>query len=164
MFLFLHFLGLACFAIIVTRRLAPLVRAQRDFRLDRPLARLGRVLQFWLAQWRHPRYRFSGALHILIFAGFLLLASRVFSLLAMGVSDRFAPTGAGALLGDIRSYAGTLVLLCMGIAIVRRLVFRPARYGRPTADPIFLLALIGLLMAADGVFEGSKAAAEAAFH
>ena len=158
LFLFLHLFGLACFAWIVARRLAPLVHARHDVRFDRPPARLARVLQYWLAQWRHPRYRFAGALHILIFAGFLLLASRVFSLLAMGVSDRFATAGSGGLLSVIRSYACTVVLLCMGVAIIRRLVFRPARYGRPTADPIFLLALIGILMAADGVFEGSQVA------
>ena len=150
--------------MIVARRLTPLLRAQRDFRFDRPLIRLGRVLQFWLAQWRHPRYRFAGALHIMIFAGFLLLAGRVFTLLAMGVSDRFIPVDSGGFLSSIRSYAATVVLLCVAVAIVRRLVFQPPRYGRPTADPIFLLALIGLLMAADGVFEGSKAAAEAALH
>ena len=62
LFLFLHLLGLACFAYIAARRLMPLLRAQRDERFDRPLERLGRVLQFWLAQWRHPRYRFAGIL------------------------------------------------------------------------------------------------------
>ncbi|HTX35768.1 MAG TPA: (Fe-S)-binding protein [Bryobacteraceae bacterium] len=158
LFLFLHLLGLACFAWIVARRLAPLLGAQRDFRLDRPLQRLGKVLQFWLLQWRHPRYRLAGVLHILVFGGFLLLASRAFAVLAMGVSDRFAAAGPAGLCGTVRDYASTLVLLCMGVMIVRRLVFRPARYGRPSADPIFLLALIGLLMAADGVFEGSQAA------
>jgi Fe-S oxidoreductase len=155
--LFLHILGLACFAWIASRRLVPLVRAQRDFRFDRPLARLGRVLQFWLAQWRHPRYRFAGILHILIFASFLMLASRAFALLAMGVSDRFA-VQSGGWYDAVRAYASTVVFLCMGVAIVRRLVFRPARYGRRSADAIFLLALIATLMAADGVFEGSKAA------
>ena len=158
LFLFLHLLGLACFAYIVARRLAPLLRAQRDFRFDRPLARLGRVLQFWLAQWRHPRYRFAGVIHILIFAGFLMLASRAFALLALGISDRFAAAESGGLYDTVRDYASTVVFLCMGIAIVRRLVFPPARYGHRSADAIFLLALIGILMAADGVFEGSQAA------
>jgi Fe-S oxidoreductase len=135
----------------------PLLRAQRDFRLDRPLARLGKVLRFWLGQWRHPRYRFAGTIHILIFAGFLILASRAFAVLAMGVSDRFAGES-GGLYAPIRDYASTMVFLCMGIAIVRRLAFAPARYGRRSADAIFLLASIAILMAADGVFEGSQAA------
>ena len=157
LFLFLHLLGLACFAYIAARRLAPLLRAQRDFRFNRPLARLGRVLQFWLAQWRHPRYRFAGILHILIFAGFLMLASHAFALLALGISDRFA-TESGGLYDTVRDYASTIVFLCMGIAIARRLIFPPARYGRRSADAVFLLALIGILMAADAVFQGSQAA------
>jgi len=161
LFLFLHLLGLACFAAIARRRLEPLLRAERDFRFDRPLARLGKLGQFWLAQWRHPRYRLAGVLHMLIFAGFLLLASRAFTVLAMGVSDRFIDTGSGGFYGIVRHYATTVVFLCMGTAIVRRLVFRPTRYGRPSADPIFLLSLIAILMAADGVFEGSQAAMHA---
>jgi Fe-S oxidoreductase len=135
----------------------PLLRAQRDVRFDRPLERLGRVLQFWLAQWRHPRYRFAGILHVLIFASFLILASRAFSLLAFGISDRFGGEP-GGIYNTVRDYASTVVFFCMGIAIARRLFFPPARYGRRSADAIFLLALIGILMAADAVFEGSKVA------
>jgi Fe-S oxidoreductase len=156
LFLFLHLLGLACFAYIGARRLTPLLRAQRDFRFNRPLERLAKVLQFWLAQWRHPRYRFAGIIHILIFAGFLILASRAFSLLALGISDRFV-VEPGGLYNTVRDYASTVVLLCMGIAIIRRLFFPPARFAHRSADAIFLLALIGLLMAADGVFAGSAA-------
>ncbi len=156
LFLFLHLLGLLCFAYIAFRRLKPLLCAQRDFRFDRPLARLGKVLQFWLAQWRHPRYRFAGTVHILIFAGFLMLASHAFALLALGVSDRFAPES-GGWYDAVRSYAATVVFLCMVVAIVRRLFFPPARYGPRSADAIFLLALIAILMAADGAFEGSSA-------
>jgi Fe-S oxidoreductase len=157
LFLLLHLLGLACFAYIAARRLMPLQRAQRDFRFDRPLERLGRVLQFWLGQWRHPRYRFAGILHILVFAGFLILASRAFALLAFGISDRFSGES-GGIYNVVRDYASTVVFFCMGIAIVRRLFFAPARYAHRSADAIFLLALIGILMAADAVFEGSKVA------
>jgi Fe-S oxidoreductase len=155
LFLFLHLLGFTCFAYIVARRLLPLQRAQCDFRFDRPLIRLGRVLQFWLAQWRHPRYRFAGILHVLVFAGFLILASRAFSLLAFGISDRFA-TEPGGIYDTVRDYASTVVFLCMGIAIIRRLFFPPPRYGHRSADAIFLLALIAMLMAADAVFESSR--------
>ncbi len=157
LFLFLHLFGFTCFAYIVARRLLPLRRAQRDFRFDRPLVRLGRVLQFWLAQWRHPRYRFAGILHVLVFAGFLILASRAFALLAFGLSDRFA-TEPGGIYDTVRDYASTVVFLCMVIAIIRRLFFPPARYGHRSIDAIFLLALIAILMAADAVFESSRIA------
>jgi len=56
----------------------------------------------------------------------------------------------------------------MLVAILRRLVFRPARYEVPEkfgrahkADAIFLLALIALLMSADSLFSAAKVAAEA---
>jgi len=155
LFLFLHFLGVACFAYIAARRLAPLVRAQRDFRFNRPLLRLGRVLQFWLGQWRHARFPFAGIIHILVFAGFLILAGHAFALLAQGISDRFAAES-NTLYDSVRDYAATVVFLCMGILIARRIFFAPARYGRRSPDAIFLLALIGVLMAVDGAFEGSR--------
>lgn len=170
LFLTIYVLGSACFFFIVARRLAPLLRAERDFRFDRPFTRSARVLQFWLGQWRHPRYRFAGTIHLLIFAGFIILATRAFSVLALGVSASFELPGlsgkAGHIYGIVADYASTVVFLCMILAAIRRLVFKPARYAVPArygkghpADAIFLLALIAILMAADGLFEGSKAAA-----
>jgi hypothetical protein len=79
LFLALHVLGVACFIYIVSKRLVPLLRAQSDPRFDQTLVRLGRVLKFWMGQWKHPRYKFAGTLHILIFAGFILLALRAFT-------------------------------------------------------------------------------------
>jgi Fe-S oxidoreductase len=170
LFLTIYALGTACFFYIVARRLAPLLRAERDFRFDRPLERLGRVLQFWLGQWRHPRYRVAGAIHLLIFAGFIILATRAFTVLALGVSDNFVMPGlsgeVGHLYATVAEYASTVVFLCMVVAAIRRLVFKPARYAVPVkygkghlADAIFLLVLIAILMAADSLFEASRAAA-----
>jgi hypothetical protein len=76
LFLLVNLLGLACFFYIAARRILPLMRSQRDSRFDRPLVRLERLLQFWLGQWKHPRYRTAGSIHILIFAGFLTLATQ----------------------------------------------------------------------------------------
>ena len=135
LFITLNLLGLACFAYIVTRRLMPLLRSQRDFRFDRPFLRLEKVLQFWLGQWKHPRYRIAGTIHILIFAGFILLATRAFSLLILGMSENFAlpdsSVGIGHIYEVIADYAATIVFLCMIAAAVRRIVFRPARYEVP---------------------------------
>jgi Fe-S oxidoreductase len=171
LFLLIHLLGIGCFSYIVARRLVPLVRGQRDFRFDQPWARLGRVLKFWLGQWKQPRYRAAGTLHIFIFAGFLVLAIRAFSVLIVGVSGNFVMPGlsgtAGEFYGIITDYAATIVFLCMVIAVIRRLVFKPARYAVPakygkshTADAVFLLSLIALLMLADSLFAAVKAAAQ----
>jgi Fe-S oxidoreductase len=170
LFLIIYLLGTACFSYIVARRLQPLFRGERDFRLDQPFRRLGRVLQFWLGQWKHPRYRMAGTIHLLIFAGFLILATRAFSVLALGVSDGFVIPGlsgkAGHIYGIVADYASTVVLFCMVVAAIRRVAFKPARYAVPArygkghfADAIFLLALIAILMAADSLFEASQAAA-----
>ena len=169
LFLIINVLGLACFSYIVGKRLTPLVRGERDFRFDRPLARLERVLQFWLGQWKHPRYRFAGTVHILIFTGFIILATRAFSLLILGVSENFAMPdasgGIGHIYEGIADYAATIVFLCMVMAATRRIVFRPARYEVPAkygkghkVDAIFLLALIAVLMLSESVFEATKAA------
>lgn len=169
LFVAIHVLGVTCFAYVIARRLLPFLNGAPDFRLDRPLFRFERLLQFWLGQWKHPRYPFAGTVHILIFSGFILLAVRAFRLLLFGLSENFdsqSPEGfIGYSYSIITDYAATVVFLCMVIAAVRRLVFKPARYAVPAkygkgcqADAIFLLALIALLMVADSLFEGSHVA------
>src|ERR1039457_1542184 len=170
--LLIHLLGVGCFAYIVAKRLVPLIRGERDFRFDRPFVRLGRVLKFWLGQWKHPRYRTAGILHIFIFAGFIVLAIRAFTVLIVGVSENFVIPGlsgrAGHIYNTITDYAATVVFLSMAIAVIRRLVFKPARYAVPsrfgkahTSDAIFLLALIAILMVADSLFAAARAASQA---
>ena len=164
LFWIVNLLGSACFAYILAKRMRPLLRGQRDPRFDRPLIRLGRLLQFWFGQWRHPRYLGAGIVHILFFAGFLVLVVHTIELLALGTSGN--PVAAGGLYGAISDYAATVVFFCMIVAIVRRLLRParyavPARYGKPhTADAIFLLALIAVLMAADSLFEAGYAAGQ----
>ena len=172
LFLTIHLLGVVGFFYIVAKRLVPLFRAERDFRFDQPWLRLGRVLKYWLGQWKQPRYRVAGILHIFIFAGFIVLAIRAFSVLIVGVSENFVMPGlsgrAGEIYNTITDYAATVVFLCMAIAVIRRLVFKPARYAVParygkdhTSDAIFLLALIAILMVADSLFAAARAASQA---
>ena len=108
-------------------------------------------------------------MHILFFAGFLILATQAFSLLILGVSPNFVLPGSSGKIGHIydivKDYAATIVFLCMIVAAIRRIVFKPARYAVPArhgkghpVDAIFLLALIALLMASESLFEASKAA------
>jgi Fe-S oxidoreductase len=167
LFLVLDLVGLTCFGYIVAKRLTPLLRAQRDPRFDRLFSRLQLVLTFWLAQWRHPRYPVSALIHIPVFAGFLLLFLRAISLLILGVSDTFVMPGfsgsAGRIYNLITDYAATIVFVAVIVAAVRRGVFKPARYAVParfgkdrSADAIFLLLLIALLMAADSTFAAAR--------
>ena len=173
LFLLIHVIGIALFGYIVYRRVAPLLLAQPDIRFDRPLARLARVFKYWFAQWKHPRYPGVGVLHILLFAGFLILVIRAFAVLGLGFSS--APVDAelgmaGLLYGYATNYAATVVLGCVLVAIFRRLVLRPVRYEVPPqrgqshkADAVLLLALIGILMLADSFFEASQPSESLAF-
>ena len=164
--LVLQMLGLACFAYIVARRVAPLVHAERDLRLDRPWTRLQRLLKFWFGQWKHPRYRVAGTLHLCIFAGFLILATRAFYLLIFGLSDDFAAAGSIAGAYDVvADYAATIVFLAVSAAAARRIFYKPERYAQPPQygigrriDAIFLLALIAFLMFSESLFEASRVA------
>jgi Fe-S oxidoreductase len=171
LFVLVHLIGVTSFAYIAWRRVLPMVRAQADPRFDRPLARLANVAKFWFGQWKHPRYPGAGTLHILIFSGFILLVFRSFATLLVGVVPSFAePNATGKfaqLYSAVTDYAASVVFVCMLVAIVRRLVVRPARYEVParygkkhTADAIFLLALIAALMAADSVFSAAVSAGE----
>ena len=125
LFLTIHALGIACFGYIVAKRMVPLLRAERDFRFDQPLVRLGRVLQFWLGQWKHPRYRTAGVIHIVIFAGFIVLGCRAFSLLFFRISGDFLMPGfsgtAGHVYDVITDYAATIYHL-LGIDYEKALV------------------------------------------
>jgi len=171
-FLVTHVIGLACFAYIVAKRMSPLLRGQPDSRFDRPWIRVERILKYWFGQWKHPRYRTAGIIHMFIFAGFLTLAIRAFALLILGFNENLVIPGLSGTLGHLyevtTDYAATTVLVAVIVAGIRRVVFKPARYEVPakfgkshSADAIFLLALIGILMVADSVFEATKGGASA---
>jgi len=163
-------IGVAVFTYLIARRLAPLVRAAPDRRFDRIPGRLKQVLKIWLAQWRQPRYRLAGVLHIILFAGFLTLSIRSSQMVILGMVDGFVFPGFGGFVGvgyDIlRQVMATAVFMVVVIAAVRRGIFKPARYAVParygkdhTAEAIFVLGLIGILMISEALFDGSFAAA-----
>jgi len=169
LFSIIPLLGIVCFAYILAKRVAPLLKSAPDFRLDQISVRFTRGLKFWLAQWKQPRYPVAGVLHIVLFAGFLALAIRSVSLVALGVSDHFVIPGFSGGVGHyynlIKDYAATLVFLCVIIAAIRRGIVKPARYAVPakygkdhTSEAILVLGLIAILIASESVFEASKAA------
>ena len=163
--------GTAVFVLIMKRRLDPILKAAPDNRCDRIAARVIKVLKIWLAQWRQPRYMTAGVLHIIIFAGFLILSVRSTSLVFLGFWDGFVFPGFGGAAGHVYSilkdYAATAVLLACAVAAVRRGLFKPERYAVPprygkdhTAEAIFVLGLIATLMLSESLFEASLVAAQ----
>ncbi len=171
LFLVIALVAIGVFAWVMARRIAPLRQGAPDPRLDRIPERVVRVLQYWLAQWRHPRYRLAGVLHIIVFLGFLILAIRSTELVLLGIFEGFEMPGLGGPLGvayDIaKDYASTAVLVAVVILAIRRAFFRPARYAVPetigkdhTPEALLVLGLIATLMISESLFEAGRLAAE----
>jgi Fe-S oxidoreductase len=170
LFLLIALVGIGVFTWVLTRRLAPLRRGKPDPRLTRIPERVGMVLKYWLAQWRQPRYRLAGVLHIIVFLGFLVLLVRSTELVLLGIFEGFEMPGLGGALGVayhvMTDYAQTAVFLAVVILAIRRAFFRPARYAVPeemgkdhTPEALLVLGLIAILMLSEGVFEASLLAA-----
>ncbi|MGD9311216.1 MAG: (Fe-S)-binding protein [Desulfosarcina sp.] len=162
--------GVGLFAYIMAIRLAPLVKAAPDNRFDRIPQRIYQVLTIWLAQYRQPRYLLAGVVHIVIFAGFLILSIRSVSLVVIGIYPSFVMPGFDGVIGHIynflKDYAATAVLIACAVAAWRRVVVKPERYAVPakygkehTGEALFVLGLISTLMITESLFEASSAAA-----
>jgi Fe-S oxidoreductase len=163
--------GVALFAHMISRRLAPLRHAAPDNRMGQMAERVVQLVKIWLLQWRHPRYMMAGVLHILLFAGFLILGLRSTELVFVGIIPGFHLPGMDGLLGAIydvlRAYAATWVLVVALIGMVRRGIFKPERYDVParygkahTGEAVFVLAMICTLVICESLFEGTLVAAQ----
>jgi len=170
-YLLIPLLGVGTFTYIIARRSAPMVRSQTDFRWNRLFDRCVYTVKYWLMQFKQPRYRFAGVLHILLFAGFLVLGIRSISLVILGFYDGFVFPGLGGWLGHvysvIKDYMVTTVFVVVVIAAVRRLFYMPDRYRVPekygkehTGEAILVLVFIAILMVSESLFEASQAAAQ----
>lgn len=162
--------GLGLFAYLLSRRLAPLSLAQADPRSDHWGRRLAGLLKYWLAQYKQPRYLLAGLLHVLLFAGFLILSLRTVSLVFIGFWEGFTLPGldgpAGHFYALAKDYTATVVLAVVAAAAVRRGVFKPARYAVPpqygrdhTGEALLVLGFIATLMLSEALFEASLQAA-----
>lgn len=163
--------GISLFLYIIARRLIPLAKAKPDKRFDRPKERLNFLIKYWLGQYKQPRYLVAGVIHIVIFAGFLILSVRSISLVIEGFNPNFVFPGLRGFLGDIynflKDYAATFVLIACIVAGVRRGVFTPERYKVPpkygkdhTFEAIFVLGLISTLMIFESLYSASLVAAQ----
>ncbi len=172
-FTLIPLVGIGVFAWIMNRRIAPLLRAAPDHRSQRISERIQAVLKIWLGQWRHPRYRLAGVLHIVVFFGFLILGARSAQLVVLGFVEGFTLPGFGGAFGAVyhvlKDYAGTAVFASVVILAVRRAAFAPARYAVPaqhgkdhTPEALFVLGLIATLLISEALFDASLMAAQLA--
>lgn len=164
--------AVSLFIYIMARRVEVLVRAQPDPRFTNIAQRIKMMLFYGFGQARQPRYLVAGILHILLFAGFIILSLRSLTLIGRGFSADFnLPFVAGALgfgYEVLKDYVVLLVLIVCIVAIVRRAVFRPARYQHTGggkghgAEAYIILGLVSALMVTDMIFDGSALRASGA--
>jgi Fe-S oxidoreductase len=166
-------IGIAIFAYLLSVRIKPLLKAAPDNRLDRLGERIVQLAKIWLLQYRHPRYMAAGVLHIMLFAGFLILSVRSLELIFVGIIPEFVLPGMNGAVGEVyhvvRAYAATWVFVAAAIGMVRRGIVKPARYEVPakhgkahTAEAVFVLGMICTLVLSEGLFEGTYVAAQSA--
>lgn len=163
-------IAVALFTYIIAIRLAPMVKAAPDFRFNRWFDRFVAMMKYAIAQYRQPRYMREGIVHILIFAGFIIISLHSITLVMVGIKDGFQlpfMDGAfGTFYAALKDIAATVVLISCIIAIFRRLNpperFKvPPKYGKDhTGEAIFVLLMISGLMISDSFFEGSLVAAQ----
>ncbi|MCP4692024.1 MAG: 4Fe-4S dicluster domain-containing protein, partial [Desulfobacterales bacterium] len=168
--LLIPLVGVAAFTYIMALRAAPLVLSAPDPRFNRLGQRLLYMVKYAIGQYRQPRYMKAGVLHILLFAGFIIVSLHSINLVMVGIKDGFVLPGLGGLFGDIyyffKELGATMILVVVILAAIRRGVVKPARYAVPakygkdhTAEAVFVLALIGTLIVSDAFFEGTEAVA-----
>ncbi|MDH3345196.1 MAG: electron transfer flavoprotein, partial [Desulfobacteraceae bacterium] len=133
--LLIPLVGIGIFTYIIALRLKPLVKASPDQRLDRLPDRFLKMLKFAVGQYRHPRYKDAGIIHILLFAGFMILSLRSITLVLLGISDGYLLPGMDGTIGHIyavlKDFAGTFVLAACLAAMYRRIIIKPERYAVP---------------------------------
>jgi Fe-S oxidoreductase len=152
-------LATAALAYILRRRLELLRKAAVEPRSGDWGQRLHRLLVIGFGQVRQPRYLVAGVVHIVLFAGFMVLSVRSLSLIA----EPYFPRAMflGQFYGSLKDWAGLLVLLGCAVATWRRVVVKPTRYHdrfsskSHTGEALLILGLISLLMIADAVLDGA---------
>ncbi|MDQ1238813.1 MAG: hypothetical protein QG577_998 [Thermodesulfobacteriota bacterium] len=161
--------AVASFSYIMYRRLDLLRKLMPDPRSSEVGKRLKLALIYGFLQFRQPRYLGAGTLHILLFAGFVILSLRSLTLIGLGFSSSFhlpfLAGRAGFAYEIIKDYTVLVVLGVCIVAMVRRAVFRPARYEHPGAqgheyEAFIILGLVSALMVTDMIFDGSAVKAQ----
>ncbi|MDD3473897.1 MAG: electron transfer flavoprotein, partial [Syntrophaceae bacterium] len=128
------------------------------------------MVLYGFGQLRQPRYLGAGILHILLFAGFMILSLRSLTLIGRGFSADFhlpLLTGSAAFVYDvIKDYTVLVVLVVCLIAIARRAIWKPKRYAHPgtsghEGEAYIILGLVSALMVTDMIYDGSAFIGEA---
>ena len=152
LFLIVLLCAFGFFSFSVRRLIRYLKIGQPDDRFDKPWARLKKTLTVAIAQSKILREPFAGAMHALIFWGFIVLLAAVLESIGEGLVPGFSFRFLGGLYPPLLFmedlFAG-LVTVSVLVALYRRYVMRPKRLdvsAHSKLDATLILLMILLVM------------------
>ena len=115
-----------------------------DDRFDSWGTRIGVFLSGWLGQKKVLRDRVAGTMHVLMFWGFLMLASDMFDLAtANAFSEHVLPSALNGPWNGMVELGYTMALIGCSAALIRRVVFTPDKLkGKSQLEGNIILLLI----------------------
>ncbi len=151
-------LGAFAWTALGRTRLA-LRTTKKSNRLDRIPERVLAVLRYALAQQRMFKDPYAGMFHLMIFAGFSVLAIRTVSLYVLAFApDLFYTIFAsppGLVYIAAKDIIEPIVLVGVTMALYRRLVSKPDRLTY-SGEAVFILGMIGTLMLTDLFYDAAE--------
>ncbi|MGH9442969.1 MAG: (Fe-S)-binding protein [Thermoanaerobaculia bacterium] len=151
--------SVAAFLYSASRRFDALAAGKRENRFDRIPTRLWKTFEYAFLQLRMFRDPYAGTFHLMIFAGFVVLAVRTAALVVEGFAPRFEvlPGAAGHAYNFLKDVVELLVFIGVAMAAWRRRFARPRRLD-PSLDAWLILFLIDLLIVADLLADSARIA------
>ena len=140
------------FAFSIRRLILFLMIGKPDERFDKPWGRIKKTLVVAIAQSKILREPVAGAMHALIFWGFLVLLTAVLESLGEGLLHGFSFRFLGRLyepLAFMQDMFAGLVVVAVLFALYRRFIVRPKRLeieGHGQLDAVLILVMILLIM------------------
>lgn len=140
------------FAFSIRRLILFLRIGKPDERFDKPWGRVKKTLVVAIAQSKILREPVAGAMHALIFWGFLVLLTAVLESLGEGLLHGFSFRFLGRLyepLAFMQDMFAGLVVVAVLVALYRRYIVRPKRLeieGHGQLDAVLILVMILLIM------------------
>ena len=153
------------FGYSISKRARFVAKARSDNRLDKPILRTLDLLPWVVGNLRvaRPRFWYSGILHTFILWGFIVLQVRTLNFLLEGVSERITLQKLGGWLYrplmPVMDLFNLLVLVGVGMAAARRLLFPPKRLT-VTRDGYIILGFTTAMMVTDIMANATKIALE----
>jgi Fe-S oxidoreductase len=153
-FLFLLAAAASFFSFNAQRLYRYLKIGREESRSDDPLRRLWNALTIGIAQRKILRDPLPGALHALVFWGFIVLTAGSVEILITGVLPSFSfsrllPAPLYSLFVLSQELFAAFVLAAVAVLLYRRLVVKPQRLRGDnvhSGDAILILSMIGVLM------------------